>query len=87
MDLVSITLCLCIGNAVAWLMAIYTSPGARNLLWNVVLGSLGAALFGLAMIWALPSYRIAGLLFGGPVCAFLLILAGQAARERFRPEG
>lgn len=87
MDLVSITLCLCIGNAVAWLMAIYTTPGARNLIWNVVLGSFGAALFALAMIWGWPAYRIVGLLFGGPVCAFLAILAGQAARQRFRPEG
>lgn len=87
MDLVSITLCLCIGNAVAWLMAIYTQAGSRNLLWNVVLGSVGAALFGFALIWALPSYRVAGLLLGGPVCAVLLIFFGQSVRRRFGPAG
>lgn len=87
MDLVSITLCMCIGNAVAWLMAIYTGLGARNLLWNVAFGSLGAAAFGFAMIWLLPSYRVVGLLLGGPVFAILFVMTGQAVRARLLPQG
>jgi hypothetical protein len=67
LDLVSITLCLCIGNAVAWVMAIYSPRGAYNLLWNVALGSAGAAVCGFAAAWT--GIGVGLLLLGGPLCA------------------
>lgn len=74
---------MCIGNTVAWLMAVYMEDGQYNLLWNVMIGSLAAALCGLAMAWLVPAYRVAGLLLAGPLCAIGAILAWHSARRRF----
>lgn len=79
MDNVSIILCMCIGNMVAWLMAIYTERGAYNLLWNFVLGTAGAVLCGLVVVRLAPDLGVAGFLAGGPVCAILMIRAGHTA--------
>lgn len=74
---------MCIGNTVAWLMAIYMEDAQRHLIWNVMAGSAGAAACGLAFVWAAPGPGIAGLLFGGPVCAVLAILSWRAVRRRY----
>lgn len=82
MDYVSIILSMCIGNAVAWLAAIYRPAATRSLLWNVIAGSLAAGLCGFLLARTVPEYASAGLLVAGPVCAWGAILAAGALRRR-----
>ena len=81
MDFLTQILCICIGSAVAWLIAIYTERGAYLLIWNHVFGIAGAALGALAIAWFFPSLGVAGLVMAGPVCAIAMILAGNAIRR------
>ena len=76
-----LTQTLCIGSAVAWLIAIYTERGAHLLIWNHVFGIAGAALCALAIAWLFPSLGVVGLVTAGPVCAVAMILAGNAVRR------
>ncbi|MGD9868337.1 MAG: hypothetical protein AB7U38_10110 [Hyphomicrobiales bacterium] len=80
MDYVSIILSMCIGNAVAWFAAVYRPSATRNLLWNVILGSIAAALCGLALGRITPEYASVGLLIAGPLCAWAAILAAERLR-------
>lgn len=83
MDLVSVILCICIGNMVAWLMAMYLESGQYNLLWNVMIAAAAAVLWKLAIDWAMPSLGVGGLVFGGPVVAVLAIITFHAAWRRY----
>jgi hypothetical protein len=83
MDFLTIALVLCIGNAVAWLIALYTERGAYLLLWNLLFGTVGAALCALAITWLAPTLGVAGLVIAGPVFAVLAIVTGQAVRRAF----
>jgi hypothetical protein len=75
---------MCIGNAVAWLIALYSERGAYLLIWNVVFGTLGAALCALAFLWIAPTFVIVGLVTVGPLFALLTIVGGNALRRAFR---
>jgi hypothetical protein len=77
----TITLCMCIGSAVAWLIAIYTPDGAYDLIWNVFFGMVGAALCALVLVWTFPVFVIIGVLVAGPLCALLAIVGGTAIRR------
>jgi hypothetical protein len=66
---------------VAWLLALYTSRGVGLLLWDVPLGTLGAALCALAIGSISPAFGVVGLVTAGPICAVLTILAGDAIRR------
>ena len=81
LDNLTIILCLCIGNTVAWLIAIYTKRGVHLLIWNVLFGTVGAALWALAITWITPALGIVGLLMAGPLAAVLMIVAGHAVRR------
>ena len=81
MDFLTLTLCLCIGTAVAWLIAIYTERGAYLLIWNHLFGIAGAALCALGVAWVAPSLGVVGLVTAGPLCAGLMSLAGHAVRR------
>ncbi|MEC9369044.1 MAG: hypothetical protein VX871_10185 [Pseudomonadota bacterium] len=87
MDYVSIILSMCIGNTVAWVLAIYTDTGSRRLLFNVIAGSAGAALCGLLLFWMIPPFATAGLLIAGPPCAWAAIAAAHGLLWRFRRGG
>jgi hypothetical protein len=78
----SIFIAICIANTVAWLIAIYSENGVRNLLWNVIFGTVGTLLLGLIISLVEPPYPTAILLFGGPICALLMIWAGHAVKRR-----
>ena len=82
MDNVSIILSMCIGNMVAWFLAIYTPRGAYHLLANVVVGSIGAALCGFAIARIAPGLGGGGFLAAAPLCALLMIFALHTARNR-----
>ena len=82
MDNLSIILSLCIGNFVAWLMALYTERGAYMMLWNMLFGTIGALLCALAIARLAPALAVVGLVVAGPVCAILAIHAGHALRRR-----
>lgn len=86
MDLVTIALCMCVGNVVAWLIALYTERGMEHLIWNVALGSIGAAACGLAVSWFATRFGSVWFLALSPLCAFLAIRAGHAARRLFQPK-
>jgi hypothetical protein len=62
-------------------MALYTSRGVRLLLWDVPLGTLGAALCALAIGAISPALGVVGLVTAGPICAGLAIFAGDAIRR------
>jgi len=80
----SIFIAICIANTVAWLLAIYSEHGVRNLLWNVVFGIVGTLLLGLIIGWVKPPYPTAILLLAGPIAALLAIWAGHAAKRRLK---
>ena len=90
MDLLSIALCISIGNAVAWSIALFTQQGVHLLLWNMHFGTLGAALCVLAIAWIAPPIGVIGLVTAGPLCALLMIVVGDAVihavLRRFRHE-
>lgn len=77
MDDLTIAMCLCIGNAVAWLLALYTRSGLHRLLWNVLFGVVGATLCALLVNWIGSSYAGIWLMTAGPICSLFAILAGQ----------
>jgi len=81
LDFLTVALCLSIGNAVAWLLALYTDRGMEMLIWNVAFGVVGATLCALAIsVVGLP-YGTIWLLAIGPFCGLLQILAGHAIRR------
>ena len=82
MDLLTVTLSMCIGCAVAWSIALYTERGFRWLIWDTFAAMVGAALCALALVWLAPRFVIVGLVIAGPVCAYLMIAAGRSVRER-----
>lgn len=81
MDILTIALCLSIGNAVAWLIALYTERGVHLLLWDVLFATAGAALRALAIAWIAPTLGVVGLVTAGPFCAVLMIFTGHAIRR------
>ncbi len=81
MDNLTIILCMCIGNAVAWLLALYTERGAYLLIWNTVFGMLGAAAAAVLIAWTAPVLGVVGLLTVGPPFALLAIAAGHRIRR------
>jgi hypothetical protein len=81
MDILTIALCMSIGSAVAWLMALYTERGVHLLLWDVPLGTAGAALCALAIAAIAPRFVVVGLMMAGPFCALAAIFAGHAIRR------
>jgi hypothetical protein len=84
LDNLSIAICLSIGCAVPWVLALYTSRGERLLLWDMLLATAGAALCALAFWWASPTVRLVVLVVAGPFCAALMIFAGDAGRRALR---
>ena len=81
MDILTIALCISIGNAVAWLIALYTQRGVHLLLWDILFGMVGAALCAVAIAWVTPTLGVVGLVTAGPFCAVLMIFAGDAIRR------
>ena len=81
LDNLTLALCISIGTAVPWLMAIYSENRARQLLGNSVLGLLGTVVCAIAINWISPTYGLVGLVTVGPVTAFLTIAAGQAVKR------
>lgn len=81
MDFLTACLCLSIGSAVAWLIALYTRNGAYRLFWNTFFGMLGAFLTALAIARYAPILGVVGLLMAGPIVALLTILIGNAVKR------
>jgi hypothetical protein len=81
LDILTIALCISIGNAVAWLIALYTDRGVQLLLWDVPFATAGAALCALAVAWIAPTLGVVGLVTAGPLCAVLMIVAGNSIRR------
>ena len=73
MDFVIGCLCLSIGCAVAWLLALYTPRGEQMLIGDTFAGTAGAALCALVLWWIAPVYIVVGLLVLGPILARLAI--------------
>jgi hypothetical protein len=87
MDFLTAALCLCIGNCVAWLLALYTENGAPRLLWNLFLGIAGAFLSALAIQALGLAGGVIWLLAVGPVAALVTIGAGQAGWRAVKGRG
>lgn len=81
LDHLIIALCISIGNAVAWLLALYTTRGVRLLLWDVLFGMTGAAMCAFILVSVTPELALVGLVVAGPLCALLMIYAGDAIRR------
>jgi hypothetical protein len=84
LDILTVALSISIGNAVAWLIALYTKRGVQRLLWDVSFAMVGAALCAMAFVWLAPTLRIIGLLSLGPLCSVLMIFIGDAIRTHMR---
>jgi hypothetical protein len=80
-DILTIALCMSIGSAVSWLIALYTSRGVRLLLWDVPFATLGAALCALAVGAVAPTFVIIALMTVGPLCAVIMIVIGNTIRR------
>ncbi|ESR25890.1 hypothetical protein [Lutibaculum baratangense] len=85
MDLVTIILSMCIGNVVAWTVALYTEDGMYFLIANVVTGALGAAACGLTIAWLVPDFGPVLFLALSPLAAVLAIAMAMAAWRAIRP--
>ena len=81
LDILTVALCMSIGTAVAWLVALYSDRGPYLLLWDNMFGMTGAALCAAAIAWLAPAVGAVGLVIAGPLCAYLAIVAGQAIRR------
>ena len=81
MDILTIALCMSIGCAVAWLLALYTDRGVHLLLWDMPLAMAGAGLCALAFAGTSPTVALVGLVTAGPLCAVLAIVIGHAVRR------
>jgi hypothetical protein len=82
LDLLSGTLCISIGCAVAWLLALFTERGVRYLIWDTLSGWIGAALCAWAIALVAPQLGVLGLLVLGPLFSLAAIRAGDAARRK-----
>jgi hypothetical protein len=81
LDILVIALCISIGSAVAWLLALYAGRGEHRLLWDTLLATAGAMLCALAFARASPTAILVALVTAGPLCAVLVILVGDAVRR------
>jgi O-antigen/teichoic acid export membrane protein len=81
LEILIIALCLSIGTAVAWLVALYSERGPYLLIWDNVFGMAGAGLCAAAIAWLTPAIGAVGVVIAGPLCAYLAILAGQKIRR------
>lgn len=81
MDILTLALCISIGSAVPWLIAVYSDDGARQLIWNSVFGMAGIAFGACVFNWLSPVYSLIALITAGPLVTLLAIAAGQAARR------
>lgn len=84
MDILTIALIISVGNAVAWLIALYTRRGVQMLLWDVSFAMLGAALCALILGWLTPTLRVIWLVSIGPICSAMMIFVGDAIRVYVR---
>ena len=74
MDILTIALCMSVGNAVAWLIALYTDRGVRLLLWDVPFATLGVCA-GVLLGWLVVCFAILRVLLG-PDASPLLVIGG-----------
>ena len=81
MDILIIALCMSVGNAVAWLIALYTDRGVRLLLWDVPFATLGAVLCAVAVGRVAPTLVVVALVTAGPLCALLMMAVGNTIRR------
>ncbi len=79
MDLVSIVIMLCIGNAAGWIATIYAKGGDTRLLGNVTIGLIGAFILGLSISYYCP---LSGIISAGAMlgAALLLFVAHRLRR-------
>jgi uncharacterized membrane protein YeaQ/YmgE (transglycosylase-associated protein family) len=82
MDLVSIVILMCIGNAAGWLTFLYMPGGGIGLIRGVGVGILGAFGGGLLLAVALPQYGVVSAVVGGAFGAVLLILLARRLMQR-----
>jgi hypothetical protein len=81
LDTLTITLVLSIGCAVAWLFALYSARGPYLLFWDMLIGTIGAGLCALGIVYFVPIVGVAGLVMAGPLCAAFLIVGSHAVRR------
>jgi hypothetical protein len=81
MDILMIAVCMSIGSAVAWVIALYTTRGVQRLLWDFPFATLGAVLCASVVNWFSPRLVIVALLTAGPLCAVLMLFVGDAIRR------
>ena len=85
MDILTIALCMSIGQAVAWLIALYTERGVHSLLWDMLFATAGAAMCAAAITSVAPTLTVVVLVIAGPLCSVFMIVAGHAIRRALRP--
>jgi len=62
MHWVNVAIILCVGNFIAWMVALYVKDAVRGLIGHVVCSTLGAFLAGYLALLVLPKYGTAGMI-------------------------
>ena len=82
-------LCISIGCAVTWVLALYTPRGPSPLIWDSAFGVAGAAVCAAVLGWAAlpPALTLAGLVVLGPFCSLAAIYAADAMGRLLKGAG
>ncbi|MBC8267790.1 MAG: hypothetical protein H8E36_03490 [Rhodospirillaceae bacterium] len=62
MHWVNVAIILCIGNFIAWMVALYVKDAVSGLLGHVIFSTLGAFIAGYLSLLVLPNYGTAGMI-------------------------
>lgn len=69
----NVAIILCVGNFVAWMVAIYVPNSVSGLLGHLVVSTIGAFITGFLTLEIFPKYGTAGMIPGAFVGSVLLL--------------
>ena len=73
MHWVNVAIILCVGNFVAWMVAMYVPNAVSGLLGHLVVSTIGAFIAGYLILEIVPQYGAAGMIPGAFIGAVVLL--------------
>ncbi len=73
MHWVNVAIILCVGNFVAWMVAMYVADAVSGLLGHLLISTVGAFIGGYLTLEIVPKYGAAGMIPGALVGSVLLL--------------
>ncbi len=77
-----VAIILCIGNFVAWMVAMYVKDTARGLIGHVITSIAGAFIGGWLMLTLFPRYAVPGMMAGAFVVSVALLYFVRLRKRR-----